>query len=308
MDREVLPRAAGRALTGTRLRLPEVVVCALVCVSCCFGAFSSSARAATTQEQAAVAWATARATSHDTHWYGACLAFVFDAYSPGINLWVGYVNPAVHINGNTVPLDIWPNIITGTKGNDTNPPYGALVFWDAHSSYPSHVALSLGNGNLISTPDAVDETGVHYENMGQHPSAPYLGWWLPDSNALARSLAGSIVQWNGDTNAQRTSWFVGSDGRRRWVPDIRTYSCLRAHGAPDAGPQPSWLLDQIPDLIGIHVECPAGDMNGDGHVTIFDLSIFLGSYGRAGPSNADLNYDGVVNYLDLSILLRNYGI
>jgi hypothetical protein len=52
----------------------------------------------------------------------------------------------------------------------------------------------------------------------------------------------------------------------------------------------------------------AGDFNGDGHVNIFDLSIFLSHWQQAGSSlPEDLNGDGVVNIFDLSVLLSNYG-
>jgi murein DD-endopeptidase MepM/ murein hydrolase activator NlpD len=119
--------------------------------------------------------------------------------------------------------------------------------------------------------------------------------------------AGQIVQWNGDTKPQKTSWIVGGDTKRRWVPDTRTYGCLRARGTVDAGPLSSSLLDQLPDLNGIWAQCPYGDVNYDGKVNIFDLSGLLTAYGRTGAQKADDNYDGAVNIFDLSILLSNYG-
>ncbi len=51
-----------------------------------------------------------------------------------------------------------------------------------------------------------------------------------------------------------------------------------------------------------------GDVNGDGSVNVFDLSILLTNYGKAGTfSQGDLNSDGQINIFDLSILLSNYG-
>jgi hypothetical protein len=51
-----------------------------------------------------------------------------------------------------------------------------------------------------------------------------------------------------------------------------------------------------------------GDLNGDGHVNIFDLSIFLSHWQQTGSSlPEDFNNDGVVNIFDLSILLSHYG-
>lgn len=49
-----------------------------------------------------------------------------------------------------------------------------------------------------------------------------------------------------------------------------------------------------------------GDINQDGSVNIFDLSILLSNYSTTA-ANCDLNNDGVVNIFDLSILLSHYG-
>ena len=58
----------------------------------------------------------------------------------------------------------------------------------------------------------------------------------------------------------------------------------------------------------------SGDINGDGFVNVFDLSLLLASYGHNQSkcvTNADyicdINADNVVNIFDLSILLTNYG-
>jgi hypothetical protein len=48
-----------------------------------------------------------------------------------------------------------------------------------------------------------------------------------------------------------------------------------------------------------------GDLNSDGRVNIFDLSILLRSWNRAGQG--DLNGDGRVNIFDLSTMLRSWG-
>ncbi|HSX45962.1 MAG TPA: choice-of-anchor Q domain-containing protein [Candidatus Saccharimonadia bacterium] len=51
-----------------------------------------------------------------------------------------------------------------------------------------------------------------------------------------------------------------------------------------------------------------GDLNGDGHVNIFDLSTFLNHWQQSGSGlPEDFNSDGVVNIFDLSRLLSNYG-
>lgn len=54
-----------------------------------------------------------------------------------------------------------------------------------------------------------------------------------------------------------------------------------------------------------------GDLNNDGSVNIFDLSIILSNYGKtsaqANTPAADINNNGTVDGADLSILLSNYG-
>lgn len=50
-----------------------------------------------------------------------------------------------------------------------------------------------------------------------------------------------------------------------------------------------------------------GDINNDGSVDIFDLSILLSNYNTAAAS-CDLNSDSTVNIFDLSILLSHYGM
>ena len=49
-----------------------------------------------------------------------------------------------------------------------------------------------------------------------------------------------------------------------------------------------------------------GDLNGDGIVNVFDLSILLSKWNTA-DATADLNHDGTVNIFDLSALLSHWG-
>jgi hypothetical protein len=50
----------------------------------------------------------------------------------------------------------------------------------------------------------------------------------------------------------------------------------------------------------------AGDLNGDGKVTVLDLSIVLSNYGKQ-TTLGDCNNDGKVTIVDLSTVLSNYG-
>lgn len=53
-----------------------------------------------------------------------------------------------------------------------------------------------------------------------------------------------------------------------------------------------------------------GDVNGDGAVNVFDLSILATNYGLSGKTRAqgDLNGDTIVNVFDLSIIAANWGL
>jgi hypothetical protein len=129
-----------------------------------------------------------------------------------------------------------------------------------------------------------------------------------DNNELAAVMwwIGWIVQWDGDTKAQRTSWRVGSDGRRRWIANGQVYNCLIAGGVRGPVALPAATLDRLVDINGSTAPC-GGDLNADGVVNIFDLSILLSEWGRTPGRVADIDLDGFVNIFDLSLLLRHYG-
>jgi O-glycosyl hydrolase len=77
------------------------------------------------------------------------------------------------------------------------------------------------------------------------------------NSASPASYVGNIVQWNGDTKAQKTAWLVGPDGHRRWISNIATYNCLKANGAGGPVVLSSFALDQLPDLTNVWAVCGA---------------------------------------------------
>lgn len=134
----------------------------------------------TAAQQSAVNWARSYADAGSTAYSGLCLTFVFNAYSQaGVNL---RSQVGVGIGSNTYPVDIWGHFIAGQTGTGT-PPAGALVFYAARNGDRtlSHVTLSVGGGNTVSTSDVINEARIHYETISQHSYANYLGWWLPTS-------------------------------------------------------------------------------------------------------------------------------
>ena len=204
---------------------------------------------------------------------GWCQKFVRAAYLDGAGIDIGSAYRAV---------DYWNDHVSAQHPGDTNPPRGALVYWDAVSANNSyglvansygHVGISLGNGSVISSSsypdpappashDAVHEFTIQARNAAHYP---YLGWIAPpgvnlnDAAPVAMSsYLGDIVQWSGDTNSQKTAWLVVLvDGvvRRNWIPDIPTYWCLKYQGAPGPVVLSSAQLNAMPDMTGDWATC-----------------------------------------------------
>jgi hypothetical protein len=139
----------------------------------------------TPTETAAINWAIGQLDS--SAWDERCLEFVQDTYEDGAGIDLEDLTSGVAYNDDTDPEDVWGHTTSGTTGIGT-PPYGALVFFNAKSGYNpeyySHVTIMGSDGEMISTPDAFDDSAVHYETLDQaeHSGAyaTYVGWWLPD--------------------------------------------------------------------------------------------------------------------------------
>ena len=166
--------------------------------ACCAFATASSAGAATSAETGAVNWAAGQVGS--TSWGYLCLSFVYDAWQNGSGVNLRNDTSGVAYNSNTDPQNVWGHFTTGTTGVG-EPPYGALVFFDAKSGYDpeyySHVAIMGANGQMISTNDAFNEYAVHYETLAQEQSSgsysTYVGWWLPDGSSGSGGGGGGLA-------------------------------------------------------------------------------------------------------------------
>ena len=139
----------------------------------------------TAAETAAVNWSVAQIGS--TGYYNLCLTLVQRAYQDGAGLNIEPLTKYGAFNSNSYPQQVWDDGFNSgtTGGSNTTPPYGALVFFNDPSDYEySHVAIMGSGGEMISSPDAFDESAVHYETLEQaaHSGAyaAYVGWWLPD--------------------------------------------------------------------------------------------------------------------------------
>jgi hypothetical protein len=184
---------------------------------------------------------------------------------------------------------------------------GAIAQWNGGSF--GHVAYveSVSSSGIVITDDnyyygTAAPNGGYTDKIYISNNSP--AW--PDNFIHFKDYYGDIVQWSGDTSAQKTSWRVGADGRRHWIPYIGVYLCLKNGGVPGPYPLPSDVLDTVvPDDTGSDAPC-GGDLNNGGLVDIHDLSILLSEFGTSGH-RADINLDGTVNIVDLSILLSQWG-
>jgi hypothetical protein len=74
---------------------------------------------------------------------------------------------------------------------------------------------------------------------------------------------------------------------------------------------PAWSAYKAKAAAFVSSNAKTGDLNNDGQVSIFDLSILLSNFGKttfqASSPACDLNNDGQVSIFDLSILLSNFG-
>lgn len=142
---------------------------------------SKSSGGASVQAATAIKWA--EGYLHQDYDVGLCLQFVASAWSQA----------NVNIGSSDTAVGYWNTNPKGyQKHTDQNPPAGALVFWGVTQwSSDGHVAISLGNGQIIST-SAYPYTGTNasgqpdknavftFSFSQRNPTTyNYLGWMMP---------------------------------------------------------------------------------------------------------------------------------
>lgn len=102
---------------------------------------------------------------------GLCLAAVYRAYlAGGRDITAGLPYGPAHDSAYT----FW-TVARNRHPGDRNAPRGALVFFRSAAGAPGHVAISLGNGSMISTYDG-RTPGIHIMAISAYDPARYLGW------------------------------------------------------------------------------------------------------------------------------------
>jgi hypothetical protein len=105
---------------------------------------------------------------------GLCLGFMADAYRAA-----GKPIPGPY-GADVSAASWWAAQGAANKHTSGTPPRGALVFWGARKGYPDgHVALSLGNGWVISSSERTTTVIHTLPISARSPTVyNYLGWWM----------------------------------------------------------------------------------------------------------------------------------
>lgn len=155
----------------------------------------------------------------------------------------------------------------------------------ATSTLPDTAAPSVPTGLKINTQTTTSVT---------------LGWTASTDNVAVTSYR---VYRNGSTTplgTSATNSYTDSNGLA--LNQTYTYSVSAVDAAGNESAKTATISVQI---------IKAGDVNKDGQIDIYDLSIMLTNYGKTvaqgGLAAADLNNSGNIDMSDLSILLTNYG-
>jgi surface antigen len=113
-----------------------------------------------------------------------------------------------------------------------------------------------GRGGTAANSFETSEFGVYREHPHDMTKESIKFIYKPgtEPGTLSKYI-GHIVQRSGDKKAQKTAWLVGPDLRRRWIPDIATYNCLKARGAPGPDVLPVATLDKLKDRTGVRATC-----------------------------------------------------
>ena len=103
--------------------------------------------------------------------------------------------------------------------------------------------------------------------------------WM--SSIGTRDYRRKMVTYDGDTSSQKTSWLVGNDGKRRWVPDLPTFQCLHDTGSGNSVALSSDVLDTLPNATNVWAVC------GTDRIGV-ESSIEEGAYLKAGDHKLTL--------------------
>ncbi len=192
------------------------------------------------------------------------------------------------------------------KGTITTAPYA--LSWDTKlvadgsysltaKAYDNATPANVGSSSAVTVNvDNADHlppsTPGNFRSTGTTQTSISLAWNASTDNT---GVTGYRIQRNGTTITTVAGLSFNDTGLS--VGTNYSYSIVALDGFGNVSPAVT---------LSVSTDSQPGDVNGDGHVTIQDLSILLSHY-KMVYAPADINKDGIVNIVDLSILLSNYG-
>jgi serine/threonine protein kinase len=220
--------------------------------------------APTTKKIRAPAGTTTKRKRGKRGWLTSPRAIVIAAIIGVVGPVVGVVIAALLSHGPSTPAPAQTPIAAATKSAtpSTHPPsaptnIGHMVEWVNGGGHPNTSWLVGSNGERYWIPTtSIFSCLVKEGHTDRGPQSSTVLNALPDSGQWASCPAtvnraayiGHIVEWVNSGGQPHTSWLVGSNGERYWIPDTTIFFCLVNEGHTDLGPQSSTVLDDLPDL------------------------------------------------------------
>ncbi len=146
---------------------------------------------------------------------------------------------------------------------------GTQQVWASNTAGSGAVWLSIRDDGTFALFNKQNQ-----EVWGSHIDNP--GWY-----------DGHIVQWDGDTNAQKSSWLVGQDGNRRWIADLPTFQCLQGAGKGNSLNVSSDVLNLLPNLNNVWATCGGTQIGPNGALEV-NAKLTAGSYNLILQSDGNL--------------------
>jgi hypothetical protein len=166
----------------------------------------------------------------------------------------------------------------------------------------------------VNKPIYVGEVGINLYDSAVNGSEQTRANLLDNKLSAQFGLQGVVgfIPWQYDNRVPpdypccSTDYSYGQTDPALAVMDNYALATPTPTSTPTATPSPTPTPTTSPSPTATPTPVPlVGDLNGDGHVNIFDLSILLSAWGTSSAT-ADLNHDGTVNIFDLSVLLSHW--
>ncbi len=157
------------------------------------------------------------------------------------------------------------------------------------------------SGVALSAPDANSSGSINVQVLDGN----LVTLWIEGGGGIGSDVVNSTRL--DDSGSEVWSTQVASDPayRARLASAVSGDQIIGAWQIGDFGDADIEAHNLNPDgSLGVVVGCPA-DLNGDGVVDFFDVSVFLNAFNAMDPV-ADFTGDGVLNFFDVSLFLQAY--